>query len=279
MGSAFVLVRRLLKSSFVLSLLASILLTTAQPFSVAGEDGGPRIDSIRVGFGGRYKVGYWTPVWIKLAGGQRSLNAHVEVSTPDGDGVPTRFVQQDERPMALRADDTVTVQRYVKPGRARGGFAVQLRGEDRVLATRVFSAGTPLGADRELIVTYGPSIGVEEAFARRSADADVGPVFCRLDGAAELPDDWLGYEGVNVVVLTTSQWQRLRSLSDSQLAGMQQWVRMGGRLIFCVGVFSNGSVCSTIFAMRENEGRRSLICCFKSLSRPEILSRVLDSDD
>ena len=235
--SGLVLVRRPLKSSslVVAFLLPVTLLAAAHPVSVAGDDTGPQIVGFRVGFGGTYKIGCWTAAWITVRAGEGPLEAQLELIVPDGEGVPARFVQEEGRRLALRPGETVTVRRLVKPGRARGGFGVQLRQGDRVLATRRFPAGTPVDPDRPLLLTLGPSIGEEQALARRFAGAEAGPAFCRLDEAADLPEEWLGYEGINVMVLPTSQRQPLASLRGSQLAAIQHWVQMGGRLVLCVG--------------------------------------------
>ena len=51
----------------------------------------PKIVSVRVGLGDRYKVGLWTQVEVTLQGGSQTLAGEVSVIVPDGDGVPRRF--------------------------------------------------------------------------------------------------------------------------------------------------------------------------------------------
>ena len=53
----------------------------------------------------------------------------------------------------------------------------------------------------------------------------------------QLPTDCCGYEGVDAVILSTSRPEIYRRLSadDAQVQALDQWVRMGGRLVLCAG--------------------------------------------
>ena len=91
---------------------------------------------------------------------------------------------------------------------------------------------------RKLIVTVGASaLGVEEAGKLTGLEPEYRPVVARLDDVAQLPTHWCGYEGVDAVILSTSRPEIYRKLAaDSpQMQALDEWVRMGGRLVLCVG--------------------------------------------
>ncbi|MFV1967956.1 MAG: hypothetical protein ACC628_21235 [Pirellulaceae bacterium] len=229
---------------FVNGLLLLILLTPglvgslAVPARAGTDSTGPHIVSVRLGFDGKYKVGHWTPVWIEIAAGGEPLQGRLEIRVPDGDGVPTRFFNQDAVDIDLPANATATFPRYIKPGRFRGNLTVRVRGNDEILCEQTYSSRDlpePLHAHQDLFVTYGPSIGVEDAIAQVSREGREPTTACRLEDASCLPSDWIGYEGVSAIALSTYQLGPLEALQEAQWEALLQWLQMGGRLILCVG--------------------------------------------
>lgn len=203
---------------------------------LAAQAEGPRIDSISVGFEGAFKVGHWTPIQIACSGGGESQSVSVELLTPDTDGVRTLFVDTKAPPLELAPGKTAKVVRYFKPGQVSGDVEVRLRKGTAVVASRRFSPGqfpAALPADQRLIVTVGPSIGVDQAIGQGSMSRR--STCPRVTAADQLPDQWHGYEGVNILVLPTSEPKLLDALSREQVEAIRQWVRMGGRLLLCVG--------------------------------------------
>ena len=91
---------------------------------------------------------------------------------------------------------------------------------------------------RQLIVCLG---GEAETVARAAALGGLRPerrpVVARLDDLEQLPTEWYGYEGVDALVLSTSQPQRYGKLAPGspRLEALDQWVQMGGKLVLCVG--------------------------------------------
>ena len=58
----------------------------------------------------------------------------------------------------------------------------------------------------------------------------------RVDESVDLPTKWYGYEGVDVLVMTTSRADLVRPLTQNptRVAALRSWVEMGGKLvIFC----------------------------------------------
>ncbi|MEN6405710.1 MAG: hypothetical protein ABFC77_04475 [Thermoguttaceae bacterium] len=202
----------------------------------------PEIAGVRVGLADRYKAGLWTQVEVTLRGGDQSVDGQLSVVTPDGDAVPSRV----DAPCRLSAHQETVVRTLYRPGRVRGDLTVELRAGDRRLASRTFQTAERADAEhflpgleyRGLIVTVGDAdLDVERLGKLSGLSAEHRPVAARLKDATTLPVDWAGYEGVDAVILLTSRPEAYRSLDldGPQVRALDQWVRMGGRLVICGG--------------------------------------------
>ena len=201
----------------------------------------PEILGVRVGFDGRYKAGLWTPVEVTLGGTGPLQDAQVSLTVPDGDGVPSRV----SAPVPdAETGGRVSVLMYVRFGRVAGPLLAEVRSADRVVAKRVFQSGdggdfpVAVAFQEELIVTVGPGLaGGEDAADLLQQGPQANSVVVRLDDCRQLPDRWCGYEGVDTVVLLTSDPTVYAGLKvdDPRLAALDEWIRMGGKLILCVG--------------------------------------------
>ncbi len=115
-----------------------------------------------------------------------------------------------------------------------------------VIARRSFETGMQADADhflpalesQSLIVVVGDStLGMDEVGKLGGGEPEARPVAVRLDDIERLPTHWCGYEGVDAVVLSTSRPEIYRQLAanNARVQALDQWVRMGGRLVLCVG--------------------------------------------
>ena len=243
--------------------LVAILLTGVLPwteFVQAEPDEGarPEIVGIRVGFSGQYKPGLWTPVEITLRGVEGIEDGRIRLTVPDSDGVPCLVTAPlpcpDPGPEAasdekeeLPTAGTAKVMVHTRFGRRSGEATIELCSSDRVLDRKVFFAsetdgptgfGIGLFSDQDLIVTVGPDVmGVEDAVHNARRQPSEKTVVARVADIAELPDRWYGYESVHTVIVSTSD-PAIRSSLESEvqrIEALEEWVRMGGRLIFCAG--------------------------------------------
>ena len=59
----------------------------------------------------------------------------------------------------------------------------------------------------------------------------------RVEDVERLPTHWCGYEGVDAVILSTSRPEIYRKLTadSAQVQALDEWIRMGGRLVLCAG--------------------------------------------
>jgi hypothetical protein len=220
-------------------MIVASLFFTCSALPARGESAAVRIVELRAGFDGHFKVGYWTPVVITLEGGGESASGVVEVVVLDGDAVPSRVRTSQDHPLTIGAGEKVSVSLYVKIGQLNSDVTVNFRGDDALLASRTYSTASdpelmgirPSG--QELIVAFGAPFGSDD----RAARDERGTRIANLADLADLPGDWFGYEGATAVVIATGSDEVAAQLAgDSpQLAALDQWVRMGGKLVLCVG--------------------------------------------
>jgi len=213
--------------------------------------GGPEIVGVRVGLGGRYKPGCWTPVEVTLRGAGAIRKGRLVLTVPDGDGVASRFstplpCPADAASTSTHDDETGqdSVLSYARFGRVRSGLLVEIHGEAGLLDRKVFQAGDSddfppaILSDQELIVTVGrDSLGVEEAVRLLHQAPEKRSVVVRLEDIGELPAQWFGYEAVDTVVFSTSDPRIYADLTPTspRIAALDEWVGLGGRLVLCVG--------------------------------------------
>lgn len=212
------------------------------------DDDEPQFVGIRVGFDNRYLVGAWTQAELLVLGGRVPMTVLAQIRTEDGDGVMGAVVA--ERPSSIIPGQITPIRIYAKPGRGDPIFeATLLRVDDGrpyKVAEHEFDARAvvdemhpayALEAKQDLLINLGPSVGLDSAVATLDRKLGEDVVVAKLDGVEQLPTRWYGYDGVKAVALSTSQpevWQALTSTS-AQLAALDEWVRLGGRLLLSVG--------------------------------------------
>jgi hypothetical protein len=197
---------------------------------------------VRVGFAGHYKVGLWTPVEVSLRGGSPDVSGKVSLTVPDGDGVPSRV----SLPVA-RGETSVVL--YARFGRVNSEMTVEYdyRGEEGPVAGRVFKTSEvaddahfrpAIAAGQKMIVSVGVDpLGVEGLVELTRRETGEQVIAVRLEDCSQLPAQWYGYEGVDTLVLSTSEPEIFTDLKPdgARIAALAEWIRMGGRLVLCIG--------------------------------------------
>jgi hypothetical protein len=226
--------------------IVAFVLSTIRP-ATAETPAAPEIVGVRVGFGGIYKLGCWTPITVELRGGAQSMTGRLVVTVPDTDGVPTRVSSDPQRPVGIDPQQTTSVQMFVRVGQAQSAIDVQYVADDgEVRAERTFPvvAENPTGSVRggvpatnRLLLEFGPALGLGELLTTEMAtNEQVTARVTRIESAVDLPTRWYGYESVDTVLMTTSDPQQYRPLlqNRARVEALQQWIDRGGRLIlFC----------------------------------------------
>jgi hypothetical protein len=203
----------------------------------------PRIVAIRAGLAGKFKVGYWTQFVVELEGGSQPAQGYVQIVTPDGEGVPTRVHAPAERNLTLAAGEKKSITLYTKLGQLTAEITVSFHDRSGLIASRRFrSAGEgPLSgvlpSSATLVLNLTAAAASNNAAAPNSAAAQGALPLTPIADVAALPPDWWGLEGVDAVILNTSDPRAVEQLAAApqQLAALELWVRMGGRLVLSVG--------------------------------------------
>lgn len=198
--------------------------------------------------------GFWAPVAITLRGGKEGNPQGVyrlRIETTDLEEI----AYQTTVPVpALAAETLKTVVGYVVPAGDGSTFRVLLETQDgKVLRNQAIpsrESGRDVVVAAEDILFLGAGAGLAQL--KRSADKLDKPdgkdapdldqgrrQFAIADEVELLPDRWIGYDGVDVVVLTTGKRDFVLKLAeDSEAArrtALLEWVRRGGQVIMSVG--------------------------------------------
>jgi len=209
-----------------------------------------KIRSVKLGFQGVYKLGFWTPIEIQLASSTDLDDGELQVVVPDGDASPSRYtipIRQGRAGGPPVGHDDVdspteirTVTGYIKIGRPLGEIQVSLRLADRVLAERRLAIdgeelAPPLPALQPLILTVG-DLPIVERSLNEYARAKSRSLKVASTEADHLPREWLGYDGIDVLILNVEN-AAVAELAryPRRLAALDRWVRSGGRIVLAAG--------------------------------------------
>lgn len=195
-----------------------------------------------MGFDGHYRVGFWTPVEVAIRGGDEAVDARLVLAAPDGDGVRTQFAT---KPIKIDADADRRATAYVKFGRPESRLSVELVGESETFDGKQLGAGNKdpnaifhaaYPSTQAIVLELGNPIGLEAAIGGSSGAADRTNVV-HLGHAGELPDEALGYEGIESLVISSSPpgIDEALAIGSPRLAALEEWIEQGGRLVLAVG--------------------------------------------
>ncbi len=199
------------------------------------------VQSATVGIGNKAKAGFWTPIWLDLKAGPSGARGRLEIVVPDGDNIPVIYDDPNQPDLAIAAGQDHRILRYAKLGPIAAPIRVQLRSDSfekggRVVWSQLLAGpATRLAATQELIVGIGPDLDLPAALAGIKRTADVSLASVQIDAASKLPDRWWGYEGVDCVVLATSDKAVLDGFSADQRDALFTWLRLGGRVVLLAG--------------------------------------------
>ena len=148
---------------------------------------------------------------------------------------PARFCPDRRRKCVWLPVSAASTANWRLNLRTAGGL-VSRRTSDRDRSCR--RALLPAIEFRKLIVAVGDStLAVEEVGKSGGVEPKFRPVAARLDDARQLPTQSSCYEGIEAVILAPADRKSTaNSLPTApEIKALDQWVRMGGRLVLCVG--------------------------------------------
>ncbi|MFO0843181.1 MAG: hypothetical protein U0797_12425 [Gemmataceae bacterium] len=217
----------------------------------------PTIESVRVGLptgqGGCSRNGAWAPVAVTLRGGKggNPQGAYrVRVETTDLEEV----AYQTSAPVpALSADTPRAVTAYTVPVGDGSAFRVTLEDAQgkaiQSLAPQPRDVGRDLVVGQDDVLFFGVGGGLsglkragerlDKPDAKEPEPDQARRQFALTDDVAALPDRWVGYDAVDVVVLGTGKRDFVLRLAQEGEAARREalveWVRRGGQLVVSVG--------------------------------------------
>lgn len=204
-------------------LLASLVIG-APPAGIAGAaDREPLAPGPRVGFGGVYRTGSWTPLTLDVPGEEGPVYASVE--DPDGQWLaspPARVDRIDGRPVARFC---------VRFGRPSGRVLIH-RSPLPTDATTV-TLPPPLPSTGIVFLTMGEPAGIDRAARLLAREDGSRPrVVSAPQGSVPLAETARDLDGADVILACG----RDLLIRDSRtLEAIDAWVRRGGRLILMAG--------------------------------------------
>jgi hypothetical protein len=230
-------------------LLAGGLATVPANFAAAAAQGSSfAVEG--VGFRGTYKVGYWTPLWVRAPETDARDATQFEVTASDSDGVPMTVrvpASTTAGEVAADGDGSATLI-YTKVGRIDSAMEVSLTANGKIVARQTLAPSEllsddslirPLRATSQLIVQVGATpLGIREAYPDREAGVgELGRQFVPLESLKQLPIDWFGYDAVDVLVLATGDGELFAQLAadERRLAAIERWLETSGRLVVACG--------------------------------------------
>ncbi|MDR1924234.1 MAG: hypothetical protein LBQ66_07665 [Planctomycetaceae bacterium] len=96
----------------------------------------------------------------------------------------------------------------------------------------------PIASERPIILIIGnDDIGLQGAIAELTLHESRRPLLVKVNSVVDLPDSWFGYESVDMIILTTTEPQLFDGMTAQtpQIRAIDDWIKMGGRLLFCAG--------------------------------------------
>lgn len=218
------------------NLLAILWLCCALNGAIA-QDKSPAIEKISVGFGGKYKVGFWTQVRLDVVAGNAPFTGKLSLEIPDIEGGPCIWTSPESEVLSLAPQQKVSVVRYVKFGRIENRITAVFQSD--LGETKRIRLDGQIGAPEATTARHALHLGAvldwQTVGRQRRLTGGESADVIDLQNAIELPQSPLGYDSLDFVSVTTSDLGLLKQCSAKQLDALTAWVKSGGRILLCVG--------------------------------------------
>ncbi|MFL5245432.1 MAG: hypothetical protein ACJ8FY_25325 [Gemmataceae bacterium] len=227
------------------------------------------IDQIRVGFqsvtdstgtkagAGIFKTAAWTSVRVDVTNGPDVLGRNdylLVTESTDGDDMPFQYTERRLLP-TLQPGEQITLMTYVKPGTAGSEITVSVRSADGRTTFATSKARRDdfdaMPTNMYLCLDVGSKLpALNNALNRKPGSArgendegealpEDGPTkLVTAETVEQLPTRWIGYVGIDLVVLTSGSERLVSELAGDRTGrkeALAEWVRRGGRLLVSVG--------------------------------------------
>ncbi|MCA9189655.1 MAG: hypothetical protein KDA99_28725, partial [Planctomycetales bacterium] len=223
-----------------LTVLLPFLVPAITPARTAIADARAATDveivGVKIGLGGAFRTGKWTPMTVQLKS-ESDASGTLQVITLDGDGMQAAF-RPDASRVEIRAGQTASVPLLIRVAAVQPWLEVRFvadNGDVTDWQPNTDELGRGTLSSQQVLLQLGKPIGLADALAVRRRVAHEAMTVAKVEEAAQMPTQWLGYDACDVISLSTSDLTFLNRVTDEQRAALRDWVRRGGCLIFCVG--------------------------------------------
>ncbi len=222
-----------------------------------------RVDKVQVGYRAfrqddihsLYKVGLWAPVYVEISAGKNGVGqdkksedkCFLQIESVDSEDIGT----VSRMPVKIAPNEKKTFLTYVKQGHVGANVRATLF-VDGMSFQGPNENHNPLGVQAQVNVMLGrkfADLGKIADLKRPGGmfnlnpddamflnDRELGNLAIGFESdVSRLPDQWIGYNTVDLLILTTDSKEFLLSLGKNsnaaRLKALSQWVRRGGRLV------------------------------------------------
>jgi hypothetical protein len=232
----------------ILAALAQLLLLTLAFLIFLGltehgaaQQSDPSI-SVAMGLGGYWKVGYPTQTKIDIQAGSQALTGRVEVQTCDGDGVGVVYSDPAWQ-VQLQANAHTQMAMSIKHGRSNRPILIRiLQNDGQLVREHLLNAderGTVLPATQPWVVGIGTDgLKLDQGLLKSARGTLPEYSSTSLTKIEQLPTSWLGYSGVDLLVLSSSNISLNQALAFENAEAIHEWVVQGGHLAMTLGMDS-----------------------------------------
>ena len=241
----FLIDRRFRFRLLTIALLSCVLAASQTSRLAATGPGTPQMEIVdfSVGFDGKYKIGAWTPVRLTIHNAPSDVESTLVLTTSDDEGIPCQFENTVAEVIRSTPSAERTFEGYVCFGRRPTNLQanITIGGETAASSWRPTSEDF-IASTQQWVLMIGAgaiedvrqkSLGNAARLLDRPRGQEVR--VSRLSDPEQLPQQWFGFYGFDLVVVCGKQphvWSKIR---DDQWHALDVWTRLGGQLMLSVG--------------------------------------------
>ena len=195
----------------------------------------PTIDKVELGIFGFWKIGYSTQTQVTVKASNTKLRGNVEIEAVDSDGVGVVYQKKCD----VESGQSKTVLLMTRHGRSMRSMRVRFVDEsgkrivERLVTDHELGIMLPIG--QPWVVGIGSGMDLDQAALLSAKGLLSTYSSCEIEDATRLPLDATGYQGVDLLVISTRDWKIVESLHVEQQTAIIEWVRRGGHVLLWIG--------------------------------------------
>ena len=206
-----------------------------QPAFAQSANESETIESVEIGFAGRWCLGRWAP--LRIVHSIPGVDS-VKLETVDGDGVPIHY---HFAATSREFDGKQRTETLVRIGRYRSFLNVfLLDGDEKVLGEKRFRFGgesqipEPQPSTTSISLSLGTDLGLD-SFVGSGRAGKRDRIALHIENLRDLPADATGLDSVERIVITTDEIKDPDQWTSAHSDAIRDWVVAGGHLILSVG--------------------------------------------